>query len=184
MEKHPSINPETWNAAVRLMAQHVDFRRSSFVHPDHEDEAKSFRMLWDEVEFINARAYGAGVEYPNQNLFDWFTSYTILTLNVGRSLESYPYRSAEGVASALEADYKMTGGSHLKKFGVDAVLTHLDHMTNEVMGWHFWWDTEYGKEAEGLALGALSEWSMRGMMLSWDLWELPADVEECTGGAI
>jgi|TARA_R110002051_G_scaffold242304_2_gene302662 hypothetical protein len=174
-----SINPSTWNEAVGVVAQHVDFRRTSLVHPDHEDEAKSLRMLRDEVEFICAKAYGAVLEFPNQNLFDWFTSYTILALNVGSHSKLFGYESAEDVAQSIQNDYVITGGAHLSQMGVDAVLVHLHSLATEVTGWHFWWDTELAEEACMRALEEMAEWSLRGMLLSWNLWDLPPAVQEC-----
>tara|TARA_R100000656_G_scaffold93837_2_gene67946 strand:- start:592 stop:1128 length:537 start_codon:yes stop_codon:yes gene_type:complete len=174
-----SIKPLTWNAAVDVCVQHIDFRRTSLVHPDHENEAKSLRVLHDELEFICARAYGAVLEFPNQNLFDWFTSYSILTLNVGQTFNMYDYECAEEVGGAISADYTITGATHLSQMGVDAVLVHLHQLMHEITGWHFWWDTELAQEACGTALEQISEWSLRGMMLAWDLWDLPASVEEC-----
>ena len=183
------IKPETWERGLGLMGGLVVAKREQGVKHPEMAKGKSLSILSDEMMSFSARAYGADLDLPDQSVLDWWTAFTIMTIDTCEILlPEKLWLTVEDVANHLASSKWAMGTRHVDHFGHDGVITHTDYWLQEVEGTQISSSDfsfgEYGVTPSMFeaniqhAIQELAKWSLTGMMVASGLWDLPSATEE------
>ena len=189
MEIDGEIRPTNWERGLGLMAGLVAAKRDQGVRHPGTKEGKTVSILRDELNGFAAKAYGDIIKFPDQDILNWWTAFTIMVIDSCEVLVSEHLWLSESDLAEQLAQHKWTMGTrHIDAFGHDAVIVHLDYWLDELEGTQIassdFSFSDWGitptmfEETTRTTLIELGKWALTGMMVAADLWDLPPAPEE------
>ena len=191
MEVDGEIRPDSWERALGLMAALVQTKREQGVTHPASKLGRTLSVLRDELDGFAAKAYGAVQQFPDQAILDWWTAFTIMTLDSCKTLLSdHFWLTEEDIAEHLASHKWAMGSRHVDAFGHEAVIVHADYWLVELEGTQIASSDfsfgEYGvtptmfEESIRGTILELGKWALTGMMIASNAWDLPPAPEEET----
>lgn len=188
METDGEIRPDSWERALGLMAALVQNKREAGVRHPASKLGRTLSVLRDELDGFAAKAYGDVLKFPDQAVLDWWTAFTIMTLDSCKTLLSeHLWLTEEAIAEQVVSHKWAMGTRHIDAFGHDAVIIHADYWLDELEGTQIASSDfsfgEYGvtptmfEETIRGTIAELGKWALTGMMVASDTWDLPPSGE-------
>lgn len=183
------IRPDSWERALGLMAALVQTKREEGVTHPSTKSGGTLSVLRNEITQFSAAMYGKEIEFPNPDVMNWWTACTIMTLDLCRTLlNERLWVSEQEIAEHTAAHKWAMGTRHIDSFGHDAILVHVDYWLTELEGTQIASsDFSFGElgvtptmfeESIGETIKELGKWSLTGMMIASNTWNLPPAPEE------
>jgi hypothetical protein len=183
------IRPESWERGLGLMGGLVAAKREEGVMHPATKEGRTLSVMRDEINSFAAKTYAATVRLPDQSILDWWTAFSIMTFDLCKTLLPENIWVTESDAAQHTAANKWAMGTrHIDAFGHDAVIIHADYWLEQIEGTQISSsDFTFGElgvtpsmfeESQKDCIMELGRWTLTGMMIATDLWDLPPAPQE------